>query len=125
MSADSSERRSSPRFAVELRVEFRHLGRPQESFAEIAKNLSTGGIFVETSVGIPLGSQVVLEIAPSRSAKPITVHAEVVRVEEEPGTVGSKAVARTKGLGMRFLASDAAEVARLFALAKGLSERSP
>lgn len=115
------ERRRSPRLPVELHVEFRHLGRPTESFAEIVRNLSSGGVFLETSVGLELGTEVALAIAPGPGARPIRMRAEVVRVEEEPVTTGSKVTARTRGMALRFLDSDPRELSRLMQLAEHMS----
>jgi hypothetical protein len=115
--AGGSERRRSPRLPVELHVEFRHLGRPHETYADICKNLSAGGVFLDTTVGLELGTEVDLEIAPGPGVKPIKMRAEVVRVEEEPVSTGSKVTTRTRGMALRFLESDSNEIARLLTLA--------
>jgi hypothetical protein len=117
MSGSRDERRLAPRFPVEIRVEFKHLGRPQESFADLSRDIGAGGCFVKTSVGLELGTELALEIAPGPGASPIVMRAEVVRVEEEPGETGSRATTRTKGMALRFLDSDMNEVNRLLNLA--------
>jgi uncharacterized protein (TIGR02266 family) len=111
------ERRKSPRLPVELHVEFRHLGRPTETYADISRNLSTGGVFLDTTVGLELGTEVDLEIAPGPGVRPIKMRAEVVRVEEEPVTTGSKVTTRTRGMALRFLDCDPNETQRLMTLA--------
>lgn len=111
------ERRRSPRLPVELHVELRHLGRPSETYADICRNVSAGGVFLDTTVGLELGTEVDLEITLSPGAKPIKMRAEVVRVEEEPVTTGSKVTTRTRGMALRFLESDANEISRLLSLA--------
>lgn len=102
-------------------MEFRHLGRPSETYAEISRNLSTGGVFLETTVALELGTEVSLEIAPGPGTRPIRMRAEVIRVEEEPVSTGSKVTTRTRGMALRFLDSDPSEVQRLMALAQHMS----
>lgn len=106
-------------------MEFRHLGRPKAPTGELSRDISAGGLFVATSVGLPLGTQVELEIAPGPSAKPIRVQAEVVRVEEEPGVTGSRATMRTKGMALRFTDGSAQEIQRLLSLAREMQAREP
>jgi uncharacterized protein (TIGR02266 family) len=119
----SSERRRAERIGAELRVEFKHLGRPGETFADLSSNISAGGVFVETSVGIELGMQVELEISPGPGAKPIRMVGEVVRVEEEAAVTGSRRTGRCRGMALRFLDADAGELARLLSLAKQMEEK--
>lgn len=121
MAESGAERRQSPRHAVELRVEFRHLGRPSETHAEIIQNLSQGGVFLGTSVVLPLETQVELEVSPGPGARPIRLLGEVVRVEEEPVGRGSRVTRRTRGMALRFVNPDPAELNRLMSLARHLS----
>ncbi len=125
MSQPSSERRRAPRLPVEMHVEFRHLGRPHESFADIARNMSAGGVFIDSSVGLSLNTEVQLEIAPGPGSRPIKLQAQVVRVEEEAVGTGSKVTTRTRGMALRFLSSsDPQEMQRLLALANHLSNEA-
>lgn len=118
MTGPGGERRKSPRLPVELHVEFRHLGRPSETYGDICRNLSAGGVFLDTTVGLELGTEVALEIAPGPGMRPIKMRAEVIRVEEEPVTTGSKVTTRTRGMALRFLEDcDPNEVQRLLTLA--------
>lgn len=119
--SNGSDRRRHPRLPVELHVEFRHLGRPQETYADIARNLSAGGVFIGTTVALELGTELTLEIAPGPGSRPIKVRAEVVRIEEEPVGTGSKVTARTRGMALRFVEVDAAELQRLVTLSNTLS----
>ncbi|MEQ8278135.1 MAG: PilZ domain-containing protein [Deltaproteobacteria bacterium] len=121
MDKDGVERRQSPRLPVELHVEFRHLGRPSESYAEISRNLSTGGVFLDTTVVLELGTEVALEIAPGPGTRPIRMRAEVVRVEEEPVATGSRVTTRTRGMALQFLDSDPHEIQRLVTLAQHMT----
>ena len=113
-------RRRSLRVSAELRVEFRHLGRPSESVAQLTRNLSAGGVFVDTTVALELGTLLALDIAPGRGSKTISLKAEVVRVEEDRTSAGSKVTTRVRGMGLRFVQSDPGEMKRLLALAAAL-----
>ncbi len=121
MTQGGDERRQSPRIPVELHVEFRHLGRPSETFAELSKDISAGGVFLDTTVGLTLGTEVAMEISPGPGVRPIKLRAKVVRIEVEPPTTGSTVTARVQGMGLMFLNSDPGEVSRLVSLAKQLS----
>lgn len=121
MTLDGGERLRSPRVPVELRVEYRHLGRPHEGHSDLSRNLSEGGVFVNTTVALGLGTEVLLEISPGPVARPIKLRAQVVRVEVEPVSTGSRVTARARGMTLRFLESDPSEVSRLTSLAHHLA----
>lgn len=121
MADSEADRRRSPRTPVELRVEFRHLGRPSESYADIIRNLSQGGVFLGSSVVLPLGTQVELEVSPGPGARAIRLRGSVVRVEEEPVGTGSRVTARTRGMALEFVDPDPGELNRLMGLARHLS----
>ena len=106
---------------VELHVEFRHLGRPQETFADLSRNLSAGGVFIDTTVGLELGTEVALEVSPGPGTRAIKVRAEVLRVEEERVGTGSKVTSRTRGMALNFVDPDPGEMMRLMTLVRHLS----
>lgn len=114
------ERRQSPRFEVDLRVEFRHLGRPQDTYGDIVRDISAGGIFVDTTVGLEIGTELAMEITPGVSSPPIHFRAVVVRVEEQAGETGSRATTRTRGMALRFVDTPDKnpDLARLVSLAQ-------
>lgn len=124
MGTGPSERRQSPRFAVDLRVEFRHLGRPQDSYADVARDISAGGLFVDTTVALEIGTELALEVTPGPASAPINFRAVVVRVEEQAGETGSKATTRTRGMALRFVDSPDRnpELARLVGLAQQMQQ---
>ncbi len=105
-----------------MRVQFRHLKRPEETFAETALDVSRGGVFIQSTVGLEVGTLVALDVRPGPGARPIHIKAEVVRVEEVPAETGSRQVGRTRGMGLRFVAAEPREVDRLFALATALAQ---
>ncbi|MEL7371318.1 MAG: PilZ domain-containing protein [Myxococcota bacterium] len=116
-----AERRRAHRLPVELHVEFRHLGRPKETFADLSRNLGAGGVFIDTTVGLELGTEVALEVSPSPGSRAIKVRARVVRVEEERVGTGSKVTLRTRGMALSFTEPDPGEMSRLMTLARRLS----
>ncbi len=106
---------------VELHVEFRHLGRPRETFADLTKSLRAGGVFIDTTVVLDKGTRVVLEVSPSPGSRAIRVQAQVAGVEEERVGTGSKVTSRTRGMELTFLDPDPGEMSRLMTLARHLS----
>ena len=124
MTVDGGERLRSSRGPVEIRVEFRHLGRPHESRTELSCNLGAGEVFVETSVALEVGTEVALAVSPGPGTRPIKLRAQVVRVEEEPVKTGSRVTRRTQGMALRFLDCDPSEFARLTSLAHHLALES-
>ncbi len=119
--AELSERRRAQPMPVELHVEFRHLGRPQESFADLSRNLSAGGVFIDTTVGLETGTKVELEVSPGPGTRAVKVKAEVIRVEEERVGTGSKITSRTRGMALTFVDPDPGEMSRLMTLVRHLS----
>lgn len=119
---DVENRRRDRRHAAEFRIELRHLGRPGESFADVTHNVSEGGLFIESSMGLELGTEVQLEILPTKGAQPITLVARVVRVEEEAGEKHSKKIRRVRGMALEFVDRDHEEVKRLMELTKRVGE---
>lgn len=107
-----------------MRVEFRHLKRPEETFAETVRDVSEGGLFIATTVGLEPGTLVSLDIRPGPGARPIHIKAEVVRVEEGESETGSRQAGRTRGMGLRFVAVEPGEVDRLAALAQSMAEET-
>ena len=96
------ERRRAPRLPVELSVAFRDLGRPEESHADLVRNISAGGVFIETSVGLPVGTAVAVGIQLDPRGRSIELEGEVVRVEWQSGTTGSRSERRVQGLAVLF-----------------------
>lgn len=127
MDGGQQERRQSTRIPVELHIEFRHLGRPEDTYADITRDISSGGVFVGTTVGVDVGTELDLEISPGPGAAPIKLRAQVVRIEEQPGQTGSRATSRTRGMALQFLDAEqnAADINRLMSLAKQMQREGP
>lgn len=116
MRGPSIERRKAPRVAAECRVEFKDLGRPTDTYADLSRDLSTGGVFIETSVGLEVGTEVALEITPGGGVPPIRLLGIVARVEAQPAQSGSKETRRTRGMALRFTSGELGELERLVSL---------
>jgi len=107
-----------------MRVELRHLKRPEETFAETVRNVSGGGLFVASTVGLTPGTLVALDVRPGPGVRPIHIKAEVVRVEESPAETGSRQEGRTRGMGLAFVASEPGELERLLTIAHAALDES-
>lgn len=120
MSDDDRERRRAPRFGVEMRVAVRHLGRPDETFEETMRNLSLGGVFIDTSVGLRPGTPVGLDVQVDGDM--LSVEGEVVRVEWEAERAGSGSGRRSRGVAIEFRPGQEAVIADLVERARRGSE---
>lgn len=114
-----TDRRRSPRIPAELRVELQHLGRPDDSPAELTRNLSAGGVFVDTSVVLPIGTEVAIEIMPGKGTDPVRLRTVVARIEYADAEPASDCAAQVRGMGLRFIGAEPGEIRRLIALADG------
>jgi type IV pilus assembly protein PilZ len=85
---DGIERRSSPRADFVVRVNYQTV---DSLFSEFARNINEGGIFVETEIPQPLGTNVELEFKLPGADRPIEVIGNVVR-SIGPDQVGSDGV---------------------------------
>ena len=100
MPSDERERRHAPRLPVELDVSVRDLGRPEESREAVLRNIGVGGVFIETSVGLPLGTAVQLDV--EVDGEKVSVEGQVIRVEWQSGRSGASAERRVRGLAVEF-----------------------
>ena len=101
---DGIERRSSPRADFVVRVNYQTV---DSLFSEFARNINEGGIFVETEIPQPLGTNIELEFKLPGADRPIEVIGNVVR-SIGPDQVGSDGVV---GMAIEFdnLGSDVRE----------------
>lgn len=116
---------------AELRVRMRDLGDPRAPEESLTRDLSRGGLFLTTTVGLPIGTLLNVEIDIGRPARPLKFgdfevplklkqakeilrfRAEVVRVESEAPAPGSRFTGRVRGMGLRFIDPDPKSLRRL------------
>lgn len=114
-----SDRRAHPRHSVNVRVYVAQLG---EISGALTRDLSAGGLFVETTFPIAVGSELSVRLIDPQSHKEIDVLCEVARRVEASAVDPA-------GLGLRFTNLDRAlsERLRLFiaVVAKPASRQAP
>jgi type IV pilus assembly protein PilZ len=99
---DVSDRRSAPRHAISLRVDYK---RMNTFFADYAKNISKGGTFIRTSKPLDVGTSFVFVLSIPGQADHLELHGEVMwTVQESEATEEQSA-----GMGIRFKFEDDAE----------------
>ena len=97
-----SDRRSSPRHAITLRVDYK---RMNTFFADYAKNISKGGTFIRTSKPLDVGTEFVFVLSIPGQPEHLQLHGEVIWTVDE--TQANEK--RPSGMGIRFRFTDAAE----------------
>lgn len=99
MAESARERRSSSRFDKAFPV---FVTTPQGIFRGVARNISSGGMFIETSDLQPMGGRVTICFSDHRSGVELSVVSEVRYqcVLEYGGKAGRTAL---RGVGVRFL----------------------
>ena len=97
-----SERRSSPRHAITLKVDYK---RMNTFFADYAKNISKGGTFIRTSKPLDIGTEFVFVLSIPGQADQLQLKGTVMWtvVEEQ------QAEDRPAGMGIRFNFTDDSE----------------
>jgi type IV pilus assembly protein PilZ len=100
------DRRSSPRHAITLRVDYK---RMNTFFADYAKNISKGGTFIRTNKPLDIGTEFVFVLSIPGQPDHLQLRGEVVwTVEEEDSNED-----RPPGMGIRFQFADESEKATL------------
>jgi uncharacterized protein (TIGR02266 family) len=84
-------RRSDRRYDRRVPIEFNHEG---SAFAAHTRNISLGGVFIETDQTLPFGAKVSLKFRVPTQAEAIEVEGQVRWLEMDEG--------RLRGLGVRF-----------------------
>lgn len=92
-----TEKRLYPRRPIKTQVVFENEDS-EGSLYYFSKDISAGGLFVETDMPIKLGTQVFLRFSLALGAKPIQATGEVVRVMRDENQTGSKI-----GVGIQFI----------------------
>ena len=84
-------RRSDRRYDRRVPIDFSHEG---SSFSAHTRNISLGGVFIETEQTLPFGARVTMKFRIPTQAEPIDVEGQVRWLEMDEG--------RLRGLGVRF-----------------------
>src|SRR5258708_3049291 len=90
-----ADRRSSPRHAITLRVDYK---RMNTFFADYAKNISKGGTFIRTSKPLDIGTEFVFVLTIPGQAEHLQLRGEVMWTIAEAQATEE----RPAGMGMRF-----------------------
>jgi uncharacterized protein (TIGR02266 family) len=84
-------RRSDRRYERHVPIDFSHEG---SSFHGSTRNISLGGVFIDTEQTLPFGAKVTLKFKVPTQSEPIEVDGQVRWLEMEDG--------RLRGIGIRF-----------------------
>ena len=97
-----SERRSSSRHPITLRIDYKRLNT---FFADYAKNISKGGTFIRTSTPLEVGTVFVFVLSVPEQPTPLELRGEVMwTVTDEQASADKPA-----GIGIRIRFADEAE----------------
>ncbi len=97
-----SDRRSSARHAITLRVDYK---RMNTFFADYAKNISKGGTFIRTSKPLDIGTEFVFVLSIPGQADHLQLRGEVMWIVAESQANDD----RPAGMGIRFRFAEDAE----------------
>src|SRR5690606_29006712 len=100
---DETERRGRPRIAIAAPVCLRH---PQRAWCGIARNLSRGGLFVESPELLATRAELELALELPESGGALAFTAQVIWTRPRGAT-------QAAGMGLRFLGLDRASARRL------------
>lgn len=92
---DDADRRSAPRAAIELRVEYKRLN---SFFADYTKNISRGGTFISTDRPLDVGTDFLFKLSVPQLPEPLVLKGKVqwtVAPEQADG--------REPGMGIGFV----------------------
>lgn len=84
-------RRSDRRYERRVQIDFSHEGA---SFGGYTRNISLGGVFIETEQTLPFGARLTMKFKVPTQTEPIEVDGQVRWLEMDDG--------RLRGLGVRF-----------------------
>jgi type IV pilus assembly protein PilZ len=73
--APESDRRSTDRHAIELKVEYKRLNT---FFADYTKNISKGGTFIRTDKPLDIGTEFVFALTIPQLAEPVRLRGRVI-----------------------------------------------
>jgi type IV pilus assembly protein PilZ len=97
-----SDRRSSPRHHITLRVDYK---RMNTFFADYAKNISKGGTFIRTNKPLDIGTEFMFVLSIPGQAEQLQLRGEVMWTVDESQATEE----RPPGMGIRFRFKDDSE----------------
>jgi len=89
--ADQTSRRIQQRYDVRISVDFVYDGKEYQAQS---RNMSVGGVFIETAAPLPYGSTVQVSFRVPAIKEPIEIESQVRWVEKDGGI--------TQGVGLQF-----------------------
>lgn len=94
------ESRKEPRVSIFVRVDF----KDKEDFIYYySRNLSRGGIFIQTVDPLPPGTPIFLQLSLPGNPQPLEVESKVIWSRKEENEEGNKSI---PGMGIQFLRID-------------------
>jgi len=95
---DDSDKRTSPRAPIELKVEYKKLNT---FFADYTKNISKGGTFIKTDRPLPVGTEFLFKLALPKRAEPFVLKGKVVWTNQTNDQQNPEV--KEMGMGIRFM----------------------
>jgi len=92
---DNEEKRSSPRFPIELQVEYKRLNT---FFADYTRNIGKGGTFIKTHKPLDVGTEFVFKLYVPTLDEPLVLSGRVQWIIK-PGEEGDE---ESPGMGIKF-----------------------
>ncbi len=99
MAKKQSEKRKEPRIPVRIRIQYE---TADKFFEDYIRNLSLGGIFVETSKPLPVHTKLKIQLSLPEMEEPLVVDGVVVHTLR----VGREAAQPVNGMGIKFSTLD-------------------
>jgi molecular chaperone DnaK len=94
------ESRKEPRVSIFVRVDF----KDKEDFIYYySRNLSRGGIFIQTVDPLPPGTPIFLQLSLPGNTQPLEIESKVIWSRKEENEEGNKSI---PGMGIQFLRID-------------------
>ncbi len=120
MTADNTDnRREHPRAAVKLKVSYR---RVNEFIQDYARNISKGGMFIESSALLDMGAAFNLELEVPTLGEPLVIKARVQWLVQESDAQWNPEEIKP-GMGVQFIYESDEERRRVETTVEGLIRR--
>ncbi|MGE0792007.1 MAG: TIGR02266 family protein [Sandaracinaceae bacterium] len=116
MEEDGSERRTSPRVPIALKVEYKRLN---SFFADYTKNISRGGTFIRTKNPLPIGTEFMFHLQIPTLEAPLTIKGKVMWIVKDSGDADAD-----PGMGIGFVYDSEADRDRIHTIVERLMSES-